>query len=279
MKQFRNMVYPYVAWIAVMIVAPMLMIVLYAFTTAGNDVTTIRFTLDNFARFFSDQVFLDVLWRSLFIAVITTIICVLVGYPIAYAIAQRSEKSNMFWVLVITMPTWINMMVRTYAWVGILQDGGLINSLLGLFGIGPFKMMYTTFAVVLGMVYNFIPFMILQIHTSLTKMDKSYLEAAADLGANQVQSFLRVTLPLSLPGVLSGITLVFLPAVSSFFIPKLLGGGQYVLIGNVIETQFLTSGDWNFGSAISLIMAVIIMISMYITRKVDTDPAARGKED
>lgn len=279
MKQFRNMVYPYVAWIAVMIVAPMLMIVLYAFTTAGNDVTTIRFTLDNFARFFSDQVFLDVLWRSLFIAVITTIICVLVGYPIAYAIAQRSEKSNMFWVLVITMPTWINMMVRTYAWVGILQDGGLINSLLGLFGIGPFKMMYTTFAVVLGMVYNFIPFMILQIHTSLTKMDKSYLEAAADLGANKVQSFLRVTFPLSLPGVLSGITLVFLPAVSSFFIPKLLGGGQYVLIGNVIETQFLTSGDWNFGSAISLIMAVIIMISMYITRKVDTDPAARGKED
>ena len=279
MKQFRNMVYPYVAWIAVMIVAPMLMIVLYAFTTAGNDVTTIRFTLDNFARFFSDQVFLDVLWRSLFIAVITTIICVLVGYPIAYAIAQRSEKSNMFWVLVITMPTWINMMVRTYAWVGILQDGGLINSLLGLFGIGPFKMMYTTFAVVLGMVYNFIPFMILQIHTSLTKMDKSYLEAAADLGANKVQSFLRVTLPLSLPGVLSGITLVFLPAVSSFFIPKLLGGGQYVLIGNVIETQILTSGDWNFGSAISLIMAVIIMISMYITRKVDTDPAARGKED
>ena len=279
MKQFRNMVYPYVAWIAVMIVAPMLMIVLYAFTTAGNDVTTIRFTLDNFARFFSDQVFLDVLWRSLFIAVITTIICVLVGYPIAYAIAQRSEKSNMFWVLVITMPTWINMMVRTYAWVGILQDGGLINSLRGLFGIGPFKMMYTTFAVVLGMVYNFIPFMILQIHTSLTKMDKSYLEAAADLGANKVQSFLRVTLPLSLPGVLSGISLVFLPAVSSFFIPKLLGGGQYVLIGNVIETQFLTSGDWNFGSAISLIMAVIIMISMYITRKVDTDPAARGKED
>lgn len=279
MKQFRNMIYPYVAWIAVMIVAPMLMIVLYAFTTAGNDVTTIRFTLDNFARFFSDQVFLDVLWRSLFIAVITTIICVLVGYPIAYAIAQRSEKSNMFWVLVITMPTWINMMVRTYAWVGILQDGGLINSLLGLFGIGPFKMMYTTFAVVLGMVYNFIPFMILQIHTSLTKMDKSYLEAAADLGANKVQSFLLVTLPLSLPGVLSGITLVFLPAVSSFFIPKLLGGGQYVLIGNVIETQFLTSGDWNFGSAISLIMAVIIMISMYITRKVDTDPAARGKED
>ena len=269
MKQFRNMVYPYVAWIAVMIVAPMLMIVLYAFTTAGNDVTTIRFTLDNFARFFSDQVFLDVLWRSLFIAVITTIICVLVGYPIAYAIAQRSEKSNMFWVLVITMPPWINMMVRTYAWVGILQDGGLINSLLGLFGIGPFKMMYTTFAVVLGMVYNFIPFMILQINTSLCKMDHSLLEASADLGANKVQTFLRVTFPLSLSGVISGIALVFLPAVSSFFIPKLLGGGQFFLIGNVIENQFITVGEWNFGSAISMIMAVIMMLCMYLIRRVD----------
>lgn len=130
----------------------------------------------------------------------------------------------------------------------------------------------------LGMVYNFIPFMILQIHTSLAKMDKSLLEAANDLGATPVQAFLRVTLPLSLPGVISGITLVFLPAVSSFFIPKLLGGGQYVLVGNIIETQFLTTGDWNFGSAISLIMAVIIMISMWLTRKADVQVASQGKE-
>ena len=179
--------------------------------------------------------------------------------------------------MLITLPTWINMLVRTYAWVGILQDDGLVNRFLGMLGIGSFHMLYTTFAVVLGMVYNFIPFMILQIHSSLAKMDKSLLEAASDLGATPMQSFLRVTLPLSLPGVLSGITLVFLPAVSSFFIPKLLGGGQYVLVGNVIETQFLTSGDWNFGSAISLIMAVIIMLSMWLTRKVDTDPAANGK--
>lgn len=279
MRQFRSMIYPYVVWLAVMVVVPMLMILLYAFTKEGNDVTTFRFTLENFARFFSDAVFLDVLKRSLVIAIVTTVICVLLGYPIAYVIASGPEKCKMFWILMITLPTWINMLVRTYAWVGILQDDGLLNSLFGLFGIGPFKMMYTTFAVVLGMVYNFIPFMILQIHTSLAKMDKSYLEAASDLGANKVQSFLRVTLPLSLPGVLSGITLVFLPAVSSFFIPKLLGGGQYVLIGNVIETQFLTSGDWNFGSAISLIMAVIIMISMYLTKKVDTDPAAEGRRE
>ena len=277
MKQFRNMIYPYVGWLLVMVVVPMFMILLYAFTTAGNEVTTFRFTLDNFSRFLTDKVFIDVLKRSMIIAIATTVICVLLGYPIAYAIAKGNEKSGFFWVMLITLPTWINMLVRTYAWVGILQDDGLLNSILGIFGIGPFHMIHTTFAVVLGMVYNFIPFMILQIHSSLAKMDRSLIEAANDLGANPVQSFLKVTLPLSLPGVLSGITRVFLPAVSSFFIPKLLGGGQYVLVGNVIETQFLTSGDWNFGAAISLIMAIIIMISMWLTRKVDTDPAANGK--
>lgn len=277
MRQFRNMIYPYVGWLLVMVAVPMFMILLYAFTTAGNEVTTFRFTLDNFSRFLTDKVFIDVLKRSMVIAIVTTVICVLLGYPIAYSIAKGPAKSGFFWIMLITLPTWINMLVRTYAWVGILQDDGLLNSILGLFGIGPFHMIHTTFAVVLGMVYNFIPFMILQIHSSLAKMDRSLIEAANDLGANPVQSFLKVTLPLSLPGVLSGITLVFLPAVSSFFIPKLLGGGQYVLVGNVIETQFLTSGDWNFGAAISLIMAVIIMISMWLTRKVDTDPAANGK--
>ncbi|HBF66563.1 MAG TPA: ABC transporter permease [Clostridium sp.] len=279
MKQFRNMALPYIVWMGAMIVVPMLLILLYAFTDKGNDVATIRFSLENFARFFSDTVFMNVLKRSLYIAIITTVICILFGYPIAYVIATRSEKSKLFWILLITLPTWINMLVRTYAWMGILQDEGIINRMLGFLGIGPVSMIHTSFAVVLGMVYNFIPFMILQIYTALTKMDKSYLEAASDLGANAIQSFLRVTLPLSIPGVISGITLVFLPAVSSFFIPKLLGGGQYVLIGNVIETEFLTSGDWNFGSAISLAMAAIIMFSMYITKKVDKDPAANGRED
>ena len=221
---------------------------------------------------------MDVLGRSLYIAVITTVICVLLGYPVAYLIAQLPSQSNMLMILLITMPTWINMLVRTYAWMGILQDNGVLNTILGFFGIGPVHMLHTSFAVILGMVYNFIPFMILQIHTSLDKMDKNLLNAAADLGANKVQAFLRVTFPLSLPGVISGITLVFLPAVSSFFIPKLLGGGQYVLVGNIIETQFLTAGDWNFGSAISLIMALIIMFSMWLTNKVDVQPATSGKE-
>ena len=277
MNHFKKMAYPYVAWISVMVVAPMLLIVMYAFIEQGNDVTTFKFTLSNFTRFFSDSVYTDVLYRSLYVALITTLICLLIGYPAAYIIAMAKPKHKAALVLLITFPTWINMLVRTYAWLGILQDNGIINSFLGLFGIEPIQMIYTNFAVILGMVYNFVPFMILQIYSALDKMDKSYLEAAIALGANRVQSFLRVTFPMSLPGVISGITLVFLPAVSSFFIPKLLGGGQFVLIGNVIETQFLTAGDWGFGSAISLIMAIIIMISLYITRRLDTDPAeAKG---
>ncbi len=270
------MALPYIIWMAVMIVLPMLLILMYAFTSKGNDVTTFRFTLENFGKFFSDPIFLDVLKRSLLIAVITTVICIILGYPAAYIIANSKPKTKIMLVLLITIPMWINMLVRTYAWMGILQNDGIINTILGFFGIGPVKMLHTSFAVILGMVYNFIPFMILQIYTSLTKMDKSLLEAASDLGADKVKCFLKITLPLSMPGVISGITLVFLPAVSSFFIPKLLGGGQYVLIGNVIESQFLTSGNWNFGSAISLIMAIIIMISMYIAKRVDADPEGKG---
>ncbi|MBO4628021.1 MAG: ABC transporter permease [Lachnospiraceae bacterium] len=277
MKQFRRMTYPYIVWALILIVAPMLLIVLYAFTTKGNDVVTTKFTLENFARFFSDKLFLKVLLRSLKVAAITTIACLLLGYFPAYYIARSSESFKMHWVLIITFPTWINLLVRTYAWIGILQDDGIINTVLGWIGLGPYKMMYTEFAVILGMVYNFLPFMILQIYTSLTKMDRSLIEAANDLGANRFQSFLRVTLPLSLPGIISGITLVFLPAVSSFCIPNMLGGGQYMLVGNVIEQYFLSSGDWNFGSAISMIMAVIIIFSMYLTKKVDVTEKGEGR--
>ena len=279
MRGFRNMLYPYVVWSFIMIVIPMLMIVVYAFTKEGNSVTNILFTLDNFKSFFNDTVFIEVLERSIFIAVITTVLCILLGYPVAYVIAKLKPASQVTAVLMITLPTWINMLVRTYAWRGILDKNGLINSILGLFGIGPIKILETGFAVILGMVYNFIPFMILQIYNSLSKMDPSYLEAAADLGANKVKTFFKVTLPLSLPGIISGITLVFLPAVSSFFIPKLLGGGQYMLIGNVIENQFLTTGKWGFGSAISMVMAVIILIAMYIARYIDKKLSVKGGLD
>ena len=256
MKNFSKLVYPYIVWMIAMIVLPMLMIVFYAFTRQGNSVLTIQFTLENFARFFSDDIFPSVLWRSLKMAVITTLICIAIGYPCAYIMAKLKPNSAALMVLLITLPMWINMLVRTYAWRGILSNEAFSAEI----------------RVYIGMVYNFLPFMILQIYTALSKIDPNLLIASNDLGANERQTFLRVTLPLSLSGVVSGITLVFLPAVSSFFIPKLLGGGQYVLIGNLIEDYFISTGDWNFGSAISLIMAIIILISMYITRKLDREP-------
>lgn len=269
MKRFSQLAVPYVVWVILMILLPMLLILFYAFTTSGNEIVNFTFTFDHFIRFFTDQDFLLILWRSLIIAFKTTIICVLLGYPIAYFIARSSDRVRNILVLAITLPTWINMLVRTYAWIGLLSDGGILSTILGFFGMGDTELLYTESAVLLGMVYNFIPFMILQINTSLCKMDHSLLEASADLGANKVQTFLRVTFPLSMSGVISGIALVFLPAVSSFFIPKLLGGGQFFLIGNVIENQFITVGEWNFGSAISMIMAVIMMLCMYLIRRVD----------
>lgn len=269
MKRFSQLAAPYVVWVALMILLPMLLILFYAFTDSGNGVVNFTFTLDHFIRFFTDHDFLLILWRSLVIAFKTTVICILLGYPIAYFIARSSDRVLNILVLVITLPTWINMLVRTYAWIGILTQGGLFSNILGFFGLGETELLYTESAVLIGMVYNFIPFMILQINTSLCKMDHSLLEASADLGANKVQTFWRVTFPLSLSGVISGIALVFLPAVSSFFIPKLLGGGQFFLIGNVIENQFITVGEWNFGSAISMIMAAIMMLCMYLIRRVD----------
>lgn len=277
MRRFSQLAIPYAVWVALMILLPMLLILLYAFTTQGNDIVNFSFTLDHFIRFFTDQDFLLILWRSLVIAFKTTIICVLLGYPIAYFIARSSDKVRNILVLVITLPMWINMLVRTYAWIGILSDGGILQNILSFLGLGEPELLYTEGAVLLGMVYNFLPFMILQVNTSLCKMDKSLLEASADLGANRFQTFWRVTFPLSLSGVISGITLVFLPAVSSFFIPKLLGGGQFFLIGNVIENQFITVGEWNFGSAISMIMAVVMMLCMFLIRRVDERNSGRGR--
>ena len=253
MKSFRRLVYPYLVWAALLIVLPMLIIVFYAFSTQGNDVIPVKLTLENFVRFFSDPIFIEVLGRSLKLALVTTLICILLGYPAAYIIAQLKPDSQSVMVLLVTLPQLINMLVRTYAWRGILLNTSLSPEV----------------KVYIGMVYNFLPYMILQIYTSLSKMDPSLVPAAHDLGCDDRMAFLKVTLHLSVPGIISGITLVFLPAVSSFFIPKLLGGGDYVLIGNLIEIYFLTAGDWNFGSAISLIMALIIIASMWATKKLD----------
>ena len=278
MKRFSQLVIPYIAWAVMMLILPMGLIALYSFTKQGNTIVSFTFTLEHYAKFFTDPDFLIVLWRSLLIAFKTTVICLLLGYPVAFFISRSSEKLQNILVLAITIPMWINMLVRTYAWIGLLSEGGLIQRLLGFFGIAWGELLYTEGAVLLGMVYNFLPFMVLQINTSLCKMDHSLLEASADLGANARQTFIRVTLPMSLPGVINGITLVFLPAVSSFFIPKLLGGGQYFLIGNLIENQFITVGEWNFGSAISMIMAAVMMLLMMLVRKVEIHNRG-GKEE
>lgn len=253
MKGFRRLVYPYMVWSFALIVIPMILVAFYAFTKEGNSVRTVILTLDNFKRFFSDSLFLSVLGKSLVLAFITTIICILIGYPTAYIIAKLKPESQTLMVLLVTAPTLINMLVRTYAWRGLLLNTGFSDEV----------------KVYIGMVYNFLPYMILQIYTSLSKMDKSLITAAEDLGCNSRNVFLKVILPMSVPGIISGVTLVFLPAVSSFFIPKLLGGGNFVLVGNLIENYFITAGNWNFGSAISLVMCIIILISMYFTRKLD----------
>ena len=269
MKKFTTLAVPYIVWSALMLVLPMALIALYSLTNQGNTIISFSFTLEHYVKFFTDPDFLLILWRSFMIAVKTTIICLLLGYPVAYFIARSNEKLQSILVLSITIPMWINALVRTYAWIGLLSDGGIIQQILAFFGFHDVQLLYTEGAVLLGMVYNFLPFMILQINTALCKMDNSLLEASADLGANPLQTFLKVTFPLSVPGVINGITLVFLPAVSSFFIPKLLGGGQYFLIGNMIENQFITVGEWNFGSAISMIMAIIMMLMMMSVRKAE----------
>ena len=268
MKQYKKLVSPYCFWLFVLTIVPMLLIAFYAFTAKGTEITTFRFTLDNFFRFI-DPIFLSVLMRSFVLGILTTVICLLIGYPIAYMISKCQERTQTLLILVITIPTWINLLMRTYAWMSILSNNGLINHALQALGFAKMHMMYTDFSVVIGMVYNFLPFMILPIHTSLTNMDKSLTEASMDLGASRVQTFFKITFRLSLSGVLTGVTMVFLPAISAFVIPKMLGGGQYSLIGNFIEQQFITVGNWHFGSAVSLVLAVIVIALMALIYKAE----------
>lgn len=269
MNKIAKFTIPYIVWCVLMIVIPMLLIVFYSFTKDGNGILSVSFTLEHYKQFFSDKDFLLVLANSLIIAVETTAICIVIGYPVAYFISKASAKKQSLLIILITLPMWINMLVRTYAWIGMLSKGGIMQSLLGVFGFEEVELLYTRFAVILGMVYNFLPFMIIQVHSSLSKMDNSLLEAGADLGASPKQSFLKITLPLSMPGVVSGISLVFLPCISSFFIPKLLGGGKYLMIGNVIENEFINVGQWSFGSSIAVIIAIIMMLSIYLVRNLE----------
>ena len=260
------MAYPYLAWMFAIILIPLLLIVLFSFTSKSGN----HFTLIHFKEFFT-PIYLKVMGHSLYMAAISTLFCLLLGYPIAYIIAKENPSKRNILLMVFIIPMWMNFLLRTYAWMTILGKNGIINQLFGLVNLGPYNLLYNDVAVIMGMIYNFLPFMIYPIYSVLIKIDDSLVEAATDLGANVISTFMKVILPLSIPGIITGITMVFMPAVSTFVIPTLLGGGQYMLIGNLIELQFLQQNNWYFGSAISIILMIFILISMGIMSKFDKE--------
>lgn len=270
MRHYKGLVKPYVLWSFLLIALPLVLILLYSVTTGDNSLITIHFTLDNFKKM-SDPVYLNVFIKSFEMGLLTTGICLILAYPMAYFISKFSDEAQSFLILLVTIPMWINTLLRTYAWISLLSDNGIINTLLKAIGLNPVTMMYTNFSVIIGLVCDLLPFMVIPIHTSLAKMDESLVEAASDLGANRLKTFTKVILKLSLPGVISGVTMVFLLSISTFVIPVLLGGHQFVLIGNLIENQFISVGDWNFGSAISVILAIVILAMMGLMKKIDPD--------
>ena len=249
--------YPYVGWMGLFVVAPILIITLYAFTTDDGG-----FTLSNFQDMAQ---YTSAFGRSFLLAAIATVVGLLIGYPLAYLLARESGWLHRMANMLIMLPMWMNFLLRTYSWKFLLERHGLINTLLGLLGLGPFQMIDTQGAIVLGMVYNFLPYMVLPIFSVIEKIDPKVIEAAQDLGADSITVFRRVILPLSLPGVLSGITMVFVPSVSTFAISRLLGGSKTLLLGNLIDMQFLGSAyNPHLGSAISLVMMVIVMVCMAV---------------
>ena len=282
---------PYSLWMILFTVLPVILIGYYAFTDQSG-----AFTLDNFRNFWDSNytknqlyaslgpeaaqymvrgtVNVDTLVYSLWMAFLCTIICLVLGYPAALFMADRKMKLGPSLVVLFIIPMWMNFLLRTIAWMSLLEDQGLINQVLRFLGFEGAQLMYNSGAVLLGMVYNFLPFMVFPIYTVLSKQDPKLGEAAQDLGCNEWRTLVKVTMPLSLPGVISGITMVFMPSVTTVFIPRVLGGGNTVMFGDLIESKFLTEGNWNVGSALSLIMMVLILISLSILRK--ADPKGEG---
>lgn len=261
MKKFSLI---YLFWGLIFIVLPLFLILAHALSS-NTDLADFAFTLDNFHRFF-EPLYVKILITSLILAGLSTILCLIVGYPVAYIISKMSEKVRNNMILIFIIPMWMNFLLRTYAWLTLLGNKGLINKFIGLFGLGPWDLMYNSKAIMIGMVYNFLPFMVLPIYTVLLKMDQKLIEAAKDLGANDFEVFSKVIFPLSLPGIYTGITMVFIPAISTFVVPNLLGGNNFYLIGNLIEKQFTFTGDWGFGSAISMILIVIMLLILVVPK-------------
>ena len=271
----RLLLAPYTAWASLFILVPLAFIAYYAFTD-----NNFNFTLDNVLKFFTatsqvtneagqtQEVFtyLLIFWRSLKLAIISTIICLLIGYPMAYIMARASSRVQKTMVTLIMIPMWMNFLIRTYAWMTILQDTGIFNGLLDLIGLGPVHIIGTEAAVVIGMVYDYLPHMVIPIYSVMAKMDNRLLEAAQDLGCNSFQVLRRVVWPLSLPGVFSGINMVLIPSISTFYISQKLGNGKFFLIGDAIEGQYIAN-NLHFAAAIAFIMMSILLVGMALMRK------------
>lgn len=250
---------PHSVWALLFIVAPLIFVVYFAFTdTYGN------FTFDNITMLSS---YTHIFVLSVCFALIATVICLLIGYPLAVFISQLKPKTQKILVVLLMLPMWISLLIRTYSLLALLDNGGLFNSLLELLGFGKVKIVGTSGAVILGMVYDFLPYMVLPIYTSVSKLDVRYLEAAHDLGCNNIKTLFKVVIPLSVPGVISGITMVFVPSISTFYISQKLGGGSFDLIGDTIERQFQNVSTYNMGAAISLVMMILILISVAVMNK------------
>lgn len=255
MKRFKLPVIVYGLWAIFFILVPLLLILLLGFSIDESGKTVFSFA--NFKRFFS-PIYLSILCASFKLAFFSTLICLLIGYPFAWFIAKK--KNSDFYMILIMIPMWMNFLLRTYAWLTLLGRNGLVNSFLVKIGIGQLELMYNNFSIMVGMVYNYLPFMILPIFTAITKLDYGYIEAGYDLGATPQEVFRKVIFPLTKGGVITGITMTFIPAISTFVISQLLGGNNINLIGNIIEQQFRYTGDWNFGSAISIVLIIIILV-------------------
>ena len=260
---------PYTVGAVLFIVVPLVMVVYYTFTDSNG-----VFTTDNVVKLFERE-YLSIFGRSVAYSFIATVVCLIIAFPLAYFISQSKPSTQKLAIMLTMLPMWTNLVIRTYSLANLIEDTGVINTALGLLD-DPIHMINTPFAVILGMVYNYLPFMLLPIHTVISKLDKSVLEASQDLGCNKFNVIMRVILPLSKSGIVSGITMVFVPAISTFYISKKLGGTDNRLIGEVIEDSFLNCENWNFGSAISFVLMIIIMLSIAVINKFSDDEESGG---
>ena len=256
---------PFLVWTVAFIVIPLLMVIYYGFT--GDDGS---FTLENVKRILAPH-YLKSLWLALLLSLVSTVACLVMSYPLAMILSKLKGNKSQLIVLIFIIPMWMNFLLRTMAWQTLLEKNGVINTVLRFLHLPTLRIINTPYAIILGMIYNFLPFMLLPIYNSLIKVDLSVIQAAEDLGANKFQTFTKVIFPLTLPGVISGITMVFVPAMTTFVLSDLLGGSKILLIGNVIEQQFKQVNNWHMGSGLSLVLMIFIAISMAIMNKYDKE--------